>query len=246
MHRPMPTFATAAAPATGMDLGPMPEWNLTDLYASPKDAAVERDLLRCAEDARRIRTTYQGKLVGMGRDASVIVAAVRAYEDLSELMGKLASYAQLLYAGDQADPERAKFYGDVQERLTQISTDLVFFELELNQIADADLAEAVKAPALARYKPWLDDLRKEKPYQLDEKLETLFMEKGQTGRGAWTRLFSETMSALRFPVGQIEQIREVARDIDLSALSFHLRQTRNSCVDCLFERRQVDAGSSKQ
>jgi oligoendopeptidase F len=201
MRRFHPLFA---APATGssesLDLGAMPEWNLADLYASPKDPAVERDLSRMAVDARTIKDRYQGKLVGMGRDGTALAGAVKAYEDLSELMGKLASYAQLLYSGNQADQDRAKFYGDISEKMTEISRDLVFFELELNQIAEADLAEAVKVPALARYKPWLDDLRKEKPFQLDEKLETLFMEKGQTSRGAFNRLFNETMTGLRFKV----------------------------------------------
>ncbi len=115
-------------------------------------------------------------------------------------MGKLGSYAALLYSANQADPVRAKFYGDVSEKLTQISTDLIFFELELNQIDDAHARRGARAPALSRYKPWFDDLRKEKPYQLEEKLETLFHEKGQTSRGAWSRLFNETMSALKFSV----------------------------------------------
>ena len=55
-------------------------------------------------------------------------------------------------------------------------------------------------PALARYKPWIDDLRKEKPYQLEEQLERLFHEKAITSHGAWSRLFSETMTGLRFEV----------------------------------------------
>ena len=122
-------------------------------------------------------------------------------------MGKLGSYAGLLYAADTANPENAKFYGDIQEKLTAITTDLIFFELELNKIDDAALARALKVPALARYKPWLDDLRKEKPYQLDEKLERLFHEKSITSRGSWNRLFNETMTALRFEVqGEAEPL----------------------------------------
>ena len=97
-------------------------------------------------------------------------------------------------------PERAKFYGDTNEALTRIGTDLIFFELELNQIDEAVLAAAVKAPKLAKYAPWLEDLRREKPYQLEERLERLFTEKGQTSRGAFSRLFNETMTTLRFPV----------------------------------------------
>ncbi|MDP1159762.1 hypothetical protein, partial [Klebsiella variicola] len=55
-------------------------------------------------------------------------------------------------------------------------------------------------PAIGHYRPWLVDLRKDKPYQLDDKIEQLFHEKSITGRGAWNRLFDETMTALRFDV----------------------------------------------
>jgi oligoendopeptidase F len=229
-HLTAPVRAPAPTGAAD-DLGPMPEWNLADLYASMKDPAVARDLVRMAEDARRIKDTYQGKLVARGSDGTALAGAIKAYEDLSELMGKLASYAQLLYSGNQADPERAKFYGDVSEKLTEISRDLVFFELEMNQIADADLAEAVKVPALARYKPWLDDLRKEKPYQLEEKLETLFMEKGQTSRGAFNRLFNETMTALRFEVDGI--VEPLTLEPTLNLLSNPDRGKRQAGAEAL-------------
>jgi len=183
-----------------VDASTLPEWDLNDLYMSPQAPEVARDLDASAREARRIKDTYQGKLSALAKDGTKLAEAVRAYEALADLMGKVGSYAALLYAANQSDPARAKFYGDVSEKLTQISSDLIFFELELNQIDDAALDAALASPALARYKPWFDDLRKEKPYQLEEKLETLFHEKGQTSRGAWSRLFNETMSALKFSV----------------------------------------------
>jgi oligoendopeptidase F len=191
---------SAAATATATDLGAMPEWNLADLYAGIDAPAVKADLAKAVAAAKGIRERYQGKLAGMGADGKALAEAVRAYEDLSDLMGRLGSYAGLLYSGDQSDAARGKFYGDISEQLTNISADLIFFELELNQIDDAALATALKVPALARYKPWFDDLRKEKPHQLEETLEKLFHEKGQTSRGAFNRLFDETMTGLRFKV----------------------------------------------
>jgi len=181
-------------------LGRMPEWNLADLYPGPQSPAVSADLERARQQAADLKTRYQGKIAGLGRDGEALGQAVAAYESLSDLIGRLGSYAGLLYAANTADPERAKFYGDIQEKITAISTDLLFFELELNKIEDADLAAALRVPALARYKPWIEDLRKEKPYQLDETLEKLFLEKSQTSRSAFDRLFNETMTGLRFEV----------------------------------------------
>jgi oligoendopeptidase F len=192
--------AEGSAGASARETNALPEWDLSDLYTSPDAPEVVRDLEASAKEARRIKDAYQGKLSALAKDGAKLAEAVTAYEALSDLMGKLGSYAALLYSANQADPVRAKFYGDVSEKLTQISTDLIFLELELNQIAEGTLDVALASPALSRYKPWFDDLRKEKPYQLEEKLETLFHEKGQTSRGAWSRLFNETMSALKFSV----------------------------------------------
>ena len=140
--------ASGAAP----DLGPMPVWNLGDLYPSPTSAEFQLDLDKAAADAKRIAERHKGKLAGLGKDGPALAEAIKAYEALSDVMGRLGSYAGLLYAADTADPAKAKFYGDVQEKLTTISTDLVFFELELNQIAEGDLGAELQVPGLAAYK----------------------------------------------------------------------------------------------
>lgn len=223
-----------AASGTGgaaQDLGPVPEWDLSDLYKGIDDPVVAQDLERAAAEARRIKADYQGKLASLASDGAALAAAIGAYEKLADLMGKLGSYAGLLYAANQADPARAKFYGDISEKLTAISTDLIFVELELNQIDEAVLERAMVAPELARLKPWLDDLRKEKPYQLDEKLEQLFTEKGQTGRGAFNRLFSETMTGLRFDVAG--EPAPLALEATLNLLSDASEPRRHAAADAL-------------
>lgn len=184
--------------ATSKKLGALPEWNLADLYAAPDDAAFAADMKRGEDEARRFAERYKGKLADLSGDE--LAQALKDYESLSDLLGRTGSYAQLHYVGNTTDPARAKFYGDVNAKLTDISTILLFFELELNKIADADLAAKLKAPALAHYGPWMDNLRKEKPYQLDDKVEELFLEKSQTGYSAWNRLFDESLAEMRFTV----------------------------------------------
>jgi oligoendopeptidase F len=192
--------AAAGRSAKAARLGKMPDWDLSDLYKSPDAPEVQRDLKAAAKEAARIKATYQGRLADLAKDGGKLAGAIKDYEKLSDLVGKLGSYAGLYYVLNQTDPVRAKFNADVSEALTKLYTDLIFFELELNQIDNATIEAAVKHKDVRRYKPWLDDLRKEKPHQLDEKLETLFTEKSQTSRGAWNRLFDETMSSLKFDV----------------------------------------------
>ena len=184
--------------AAAQTLGPLPEWNLADLYASPEDPKFAGDMKRGEELARAFAEKYRGRLASLsGED---LAAALKDYEALSDLLGRIGSYAQLYYVGDTTDSQRGKFYGDVSAKLTEISTLLLFFELELTRIDDAALEQAMKVPALAHYRPWIENLHMEKPYQLDDKLEELFLEKSQTSSSAFNRLFDETMAGLRFEV----------------------------------------------
>ncbi len=185
-------------------LGALPEWNLADLYAGIDDPAVKRDLDRADAYSMAFEEDYKGKLAALaeGPDAGPGLAeAVKRYEQLDDLLGRLISYAGLIHAGNTIDPARAKFYGDVQERITAASTHLLFFVLELNRIDDGKLEAAMGDSALGHYRPWLEDIRKDKPYQLEDRIEQLFHEKSVTAYSAWNRLFDETIAGLRFKVG---------------------------------------------
>jgi oligoendopeptidase F len=179
-------------------LANLPEWNLTDLYTAPTSPKLQSDISTSEANCKTFATTYQGKLASLTGEQ--LATALKAYESLSDLLGRIGSYAQLYYVGDTTDSARAKFYGDINAKLTELSTQLLFFELEFNQLDDAHLAKAMTSPSLAHFKPWIDNLRMEKPFQLDAKLEQLFLEKSQTGAGAFNRLFDETMAGLTFEV----------------------------------------------
>jgi oligoendopeptidase F len=188
----------------GSGLSKLPEWNLADLYAGLDDPRVARDLDRADAESVAFEEAYKGKLAALAEGPQAgpaLMEAVKRYEALDELIGRLISYAGLVHAGDTVDPARAKFYGDVQDRITAASTHLLFFVLELNRIDDGKLAAAMTDPGLRHYKPWLEDIRKEKPYQLEDRIEQLFHEKSVTANSAWNRLFDETIAGLRFKVG---------------------------------------------
>jgi oligoendopeptidase F len=184
-------------------VGALPEWNLADLYAGLDDPAIKRDLERVDAECVAFEGAFKGKLAGMAASpqaGAALTEAVRRYEAIDDRMGRLASFAGLLHAGDTVDPARTKFYGDVQERLTAASTHLLFFTLELNRIDDALIDAAMADPALGHYRPWLVDVRRYKPYQLEDRVEQLFHEKSVTAYSAWNRLFDQTIANLRFKV----------------------------------------------
>jgi oligoendopeptidase F len=197
-----PSARRAAKPRSASRLGALPEWNLADLYAGIDDPQVKRDLDRADTESLAFEEAYKGKLAALADAGAGLAEAVRRFEALDDILGRLTSYAGLVHAGDTVDPARAKFYADVQERITAASTHLLFFVLELNRLEDDKLAAAMQDPALAHYRPWLEDIRREKPYQLEDRIEQLFHEKSVTTYSAWNRLFDETIASLRFKVGR--------------------------------------------
>lgn len=204
--RPLfPTVNAAPVEAAALPgLGLLPQWDLTDLYggldAPELKADIERAAAECAAFEAEYKGTLEKRVTGDAAGPEMAVAVAR-YEQIEDLLGRIYSYAGLVYAGDTTDPVRAKFYGDVQEKLTDASTHLLFFTLELNRLDDAAMDAALTVPAFGKYRPWIEDVRREKPYQLEDRIEQLFHEKGVTGRGAWNRLFDETIAGLRFEVG---------------------------------------------
>lgn len=194
--------AGTAAAHQETELGDLPEWNLADLYPAMDSLEFKNDLVWCLDHAAAFEKANAGKLAEiLSKNPRDLALAIAEYEEIEERMGRVMSYAGLVYAGDTSNPEHAKFYGDAQESMTKAGSHLLFFTLELNLLNDAMLNAAMKEDAsLGYYEPWLLDLRRDKPYQLEEKLEQVFHEKSITGRAAWNRLFDETMSSLEFTI----------------------------------------------
>ncbi len=178
-------------------LGELPTWKLEDLYSSPTGTDVESDLKRAAADAEAFAKAYEGKVAGL--DGKALGTAIARFEALTDLMGRLGSYAQLYYAQNMADPERGRFSQNVSEALNEATAKLVFFRLELNKIEDGDLAARMKEPTLAKYAPWLRDVRLFRPHDLSDELEKYIHDQSVVGSAAWSRLFDETIARLRYP-----------------------------------------------
>ncbi|WP_288930128.1 M3 family oligoendopeptidase [uncultured Maritimibacter sp.] len=224
--KPSPVFDAATDPTgSGKDLGNLPDWDLSDLYAAPDAPEVTRDLDRlktlCADFAER----YEGKLADL--DAQGMLTCVTAHEEIDRIAGRLMSYAGLRYYQVTTDGERAQFLQNCQEKLTDYTTPLVFFSLEINRIPDDKLDALFEANAdLARYKPIFDRLRAMRPYQLSDELEKFLHDQSAVGSAAWNKLFDETMARLTFsPEGEDE---DLSLEATLNLLSEQKRSRREA------------------
>lgn len=194
-----PTRDTATRSQGGKDAAGLPVWDLSDLYDGTADPALEADLARAETEARAFAEGYAGQLQGLSGDR--LAEAIATYQRIDEVLGRVMSFAQLLFSGDSQDPANGRFYQDMQERVTGISTHLLFFTLELNRLEEAMLEKKFAgSAALRHWRPFLRDLRVFRPHQLSDEVERLLHEKEVTGRSAWNRLFDETITAMQVTV----------------------------------------------
>jgi len=167
MRHSAPADAAASLPAADN----LPVWDLNDLYPAPESPAVEADFAKAEQAAHAFAAANQGRLAAMS--GAALAAAIAEYERIEELLGRLMSYAQLLFAADSNNAEIGRFYQTAAERVTAISSNLLFFTLELNRLDETVLEQKCADPALANWRPWLRDLRVFLPHQLSDEVDKL-------------------------------------------------------------------------
>jgi oligoendopeptidase F len=190
-----PDGAAHAAP----ELAGLPSWDLSDLYPGPDSPQIAADLARTEQEARDFAAEYTGKLAGL--PGAALARAMARFEAIDEVLGRVMSYAQLLFSQDSTSATAGQFYQQMMERVTDISAHTLFFRLELNRIDDAVLEAKYADPEFARWRPYLRDLRVYREHQLSDELERFIHERDVSGRAAWSRLFDETIAGMKVQVG---------------------------------------------
>ena len=232
----LPRPVRDAAEATAGRFGDLPVWDLSDLYASPDAPEFAADMARLEDACTGFARDYEGRLGLL--DAAALLECVRAYEEIDTVAGRIMSFAGLRYYQDTMDAERAKFNSDSGDRITAMTTPLVFFGLEFNRLPDDHLERLLAQDAdLARYRPVFDRMRAMRPYQLSDELEKFLHDQSSVGSAAWNRLFDETMAGLTFDLPGEEEA--LSLEAMLNLLTDPDRATREAAAHALatvFER----------
>ncbi len=226
--------ASLPTPTAGRSDAALPVWDLSDLYPGPESAQLAADLDRAEESAREFERRHGGRVAAL--EGAGLAAAIGEYERIEEVLGRVMSYAQLLFSADSTPSSVGRFYQGMSERVTVISSALLFFTLELNRMEEATLAERLAAPAMARWRPWLRDLRVFRPHQLSDEVEKLLHEKEVTGPAAWSRLFDETVAGMRVEVAG-EKLTVSAALNKLSDAERGVREAAGSAIGAAFGER---------
>jgi oligoendopeptidase F len=216
------------------DTATLPEWDLSDFYTAPDAPEVTRDFAAADQLCSAFAKQYGGKVTGLS--GAQLATAIAEYEAIQELLGKIGSYAGLLFAKNMTDAGRAQFYQNAQEKITVLSSQVLFFTLDLNKIDEQAMQQKLATPALQVYAPWLRDLRSFKPFQLSDELEKLLHEKSVAGRAAWNRLFDETIASLKFPFGK-EKLSEPQIFEKLSSTDAATRKKAAQVIGKVFKEK---------
>ena len=173
----------------------LPNWNLKDFYSSFKDKAISKDLDNFKKYTKTFKESYKDKLLS---HSSKLENIIEEYENGNEIGDKLGNYAFLIYATNMDVSEIVQFYQDINEKLTEISSDLIFFTNEINATSDDDFKKLINGSG--KYKNWLINIRRFKDHQLDEKSEQILLDKNLTASSSWVRFFEERINDLKFNI----------------------------------------------
>ena len=196
-----PEGRSALQPSLAGQSAALPAWDLSDLYPSTDSPRIKADLDAAEAAARAFARQYAGRLAEL--PGGELAQALATYERIEEQLGRVMSFAQLMFSGDGTDSAIGRFMQSCSERVTAITSNLIFFTLELNRLEEDALAAKLTDPALARWEPFLRDLRVFRPHQLSDEAEKLMHELGVTAQ-AWSRLFDETVAGMKVPFGDGE------------------------------------------
>lgn len=173
-------------------------WDLSDLYAGPRDEQIEGDLASARNQAEAFRVRYEGRVGEL--DAAGIGEALRQLEDLAELSDRPLIFAHLAHAADSSNPANGALVARTAEANSQVRTQLLFFELEWLALPDHHTDRIIADRRVGRYAHYLEKGLLYRPHVLAQPVEEALEQKSNTGARAFARLFDEITSSLECDV----------------------------------------------
>ncbi len=186
-------------------------WDLGDFYEGISDPCVERDFKRISARADKFEKKYRGKIKSPSLTANKLLGAVKELERLSEGIGKILSFAYLLFAADTRNPETGAFRSSMQQKATEVQRKLIFFYVEWVSVPKKRAKKLVGHPKLSGYRHFLEQERQYRDHTLSEPEEKILQEKSNTGQKAFSRLFDEVVNNIQFRVrlsGKVEKLNQ--------------------------------------
>ena len=208
------------------------DWNLKDLYKSPDSKKIGSDFTKLDSKSKKFNKKYRNR-ISNSSSPKLIFESLVEIEKIYEGLGKISSYASLLFAADTDNEKYSKFYQNVSERSSDIRKNLIFYFLSWNKISEKRAKEIYSNPILRKYSHLLKSERKYKNFMLTEPEEKILDKKSITSSKAFNRLFDQTLNNLKFEMKLKNKISVLTETEVLSLLYDKDRKIRKSAAKSL-------------
>jgi len=178
-------------------------WDLEPLVESKGSAGVEELLSEARDRAAEFAQRHRGQVAELGAEG--LADAMHELAAIFDLTGRAGSYAMLSFTLDTTDPARGALIQKARELDAAIETQLLFFDLEWNQLPDERAEELLAAEGLDFCRHHLRNLRRYRPHQLSEPEERVMTELDVTGSSAFRRLYTEQLSSIEVELPDLEE-----------------------------------------
>ena len=176
-------------------------WDLSDLYASIEDPKIFEDIEKAESRAEAFEQKYKPTLEKLAQGSNGpldLVSFLAEYKEIMTTATKPGVYAQLAFSEKTNDPKRGAFLQKIQDRLTDVESHLLFWDVYWCRVDDAVVSKLIEDPKVLSERHYLEDLRKYAPYTLGEAEEKILSIKANTSGNAFSRLFDETLNRIPF------------------------------------------------
>lgn len=194
----------------------LPAWDLSELYSGTDDPRIDTDLKLALENAKKFEAKYRNQVCRADIQPDELLQALDDYETLLREQSRPGAYASLHYSTDTIDPVRGALTQKVREIGSQISTHLLFFDLELAQLPLETFDRLLQSDALNKYRHYLQQQQSLAKHYLSEVEETILEETANVRGRAFKRLFTEVVSRIKFKFEKDGEVKELSQSELLS------------------------------
>ena len=174
-------------------------WTLTELLPDADPQTVGTNLEEAEADVAAFEARRESLSADM--DPSQLLEIVQAYEGLVERLYVLGAYGSLWFAENTQSPEALAYRSRIEHALTGFQNRLLFFDLWWKSLDD-DEAESL-LPSVESHPDhhfFMVDMRRLKPFTLEETSEQIINSKDANGISALVTLYSMLTNRLEFPL----------------------------------------------
>lgn len=168
-------------------------WDLDPLVGGKGQEGVNQLLDEALELTEQIEQ-WRGRIGDI--EPTELAEAMTTLAEIQDRLGRAGSWVSLRFSVDTSDPALGAAMQKFQEQATELSTRLIFLELEWAAIPEARASLLLEAEELAFCRYYLESARRYRPHLLTEPEEKILAEKDVTSSSAWSRLFDELTSAI--------------------------------------------------